>query len=85
MNDLTTRMRLELAMNAGIHLDPVTPRIAPPVKYPEPRPTIDRTAIHAALVRRGAPERSLGWLTTSCPSLEDANRYNPPPLAGGKP
>ena len=44
----------------------------------EPVP-VDRDEIRAILVAAGAPSGDLEWLVASCPSIEDARGYRPPP------
>jgi hypothetical protein len=71
-------MRALLAQS-GIYLDDAPDRdpIAAPVTTDEPAP--DRGAIRAILVAAGAPQNDLDWLTASCPSIEAAQGYRPPP------
>lgn len=75
MKDLSETMRSMLMLN-GIRLDdPAPPRRA--TAAPPPAPPIDRDAIRAILIDRGAPDKDLDWLTRSCPSLEPARAYLP--------
>jgi hypothetical protein len=60
----------------GIVLDP--PRTAVCASASStPRAPVDRDAVRAILVSRGAPAADLGWLVDSCRSLDDARRYVP--------
>jgi hypothetical protein len=40
---------------------------------------VDRALIRRILVERGAPGCDLDWLTSSCPSLEAAQLFEPTP------
>jgi hypothetical protein len=71
-------MRGELA-GVGIVLEPAaepsSALVAPPS---EPAP-VDRAEIRAILVAAGAPPGDLEWLVRSCPTVEHARGYRPPP------
>lgn len=67
-------MRVQLAQ-VGIQLDDKRPSLT--AASASARPTVDRPAIRAALIARGAPDRDLEWLTASAPSIECAQAYRP--------
>lgn len=70
-------LRGQLA-SIGILLDPPTPAaIAATTGTALPAP--DRAEVRRILESAGAPARDLEWLTESCPSIEDALGYQPPP------
>lgn len=78
--DQSEQMRMMLAQNAGIFLEP-DPEVAL-----EPEPdwdaialVVDRDMVRRILRERGAPERDLDWLTASCPSLAAAEGFKPTP------
>lgn len=75
-----TFLRGQLA-SVGIVLEPaVAPSPAaaraPGADHP---PAVDRDEVRAILVDAGAPAADLEWLIASCPSVEDARSYRPPP------
>lgn len=75
----SARMRAELAA-VGIILDDPRPPLSA-VAIQQSAPPVDRDAVRAVLVAAGAPDRDVEWLVASCPSLEDAKAYRPPPIA----
>lgn len=52
---------------------------APGARPADPAP-VDRDAVRALLVAAGAPGRDLEWLVVSCPSIDAARAYRPPPI-----
>jgi hypothetical protein len=70
-------LRGQLA-SVGILLDPPTPAAAPPPAKQAPS-SVDRDEVRTILVAAGAPAHELEWLVASCPSVEDARGYRPPP------
>lgn len=78
MKDLRDMMHLQLARHGiVIETTQVKRREAPPQPSVASAP-LDRGRIRRILIERGAPERSLRWLTISCPSYEAAMGYRPP-------
>ena len=75
MNQSAT-LRAMLAQE-GIFLDEKR-ATAPPPAQPTAAP-VDREAIRAVLLERGAPLRDLDWLVASCPSMELAQAFEPTP------
>lgn len=68
-----------LLANAGIflHAAPASPAAtSSPTAREAP---VDRALVRDLLVERGAPERDLGWLSASCPSIEHALAFEPTP------
>lgn len=72
--DLSEHMRLQLA-RAGIALDPPATSHARPASPPARE--VDRAAIRAVLIERGARPEEIDWLTQSAPSLEAARAFTP--------
>jgi len=77
--DLTEFMHAELARNAGIVLDAPINELAHHVVHEELELPVDRDLVRKILRAQGAPDDDLEWLTMSCPSLQDAEMYRPPP------
>jgi hypothetical protein len=70
-------LRGQLA-SVGILLDPPTPTAAA-TPAAKDESSVDRDQVRAILVAAGAPTEDLNWLIASCPSIEDARGYRPPP------
>ena len=84
--DRSTELREGLrAVGFGLDPEPDTRRPSSVVTAPAPEP--DRAAIRAVLEMRGAPAKSILWLSASCPSLAHAEAYEPPrkPMRKGYP
>lgn len=77
--DASEQMRLMLAQNAGIFLDDDAPAPEPEPDWEAIEIVVDRDIVRRILRDRGAPERDLGWLTASCPSLAAAEAFVPTP------
>ncbi len=72
-------LRGQLA-SVGILLDePAVPSATATPSRPTSAP-VDRELIREILVDLRAPANDLEWLTASCPSVEDAREYRPPPV-----
>jgi len=81
MHDKSRELRCMLA-GVGIAVDePVA--LAPAARAREPRDeSLElRERIREILIEAGAPAHDVGWLTASCPDVDTARGYMPPPNA----
>lgn len=76
-NDRSKALRLRLATVGIVLEEPREPTRELPRARAEPV-AINRAAIRTILRGRGAAERDLEWLTSSCPSKAHALAFKPP-------
>lgn len=81
MHDKSRELRGMLADVGIVFTEPVV--LAPAARAREP---LDedlelRERIREILIEAGAPANDVGWLTASCPDVETALGYLPPPTA----